>query len=461
MSGSRILGSAVALFLGLLGLGFVSGLTVHSAEAAVFNPTTFTLSNGLQVVVIENHRAPVITSMVWYKVGAADESPGETGLAHFLEHLMFKGTPTIKPQEFSKIIARNGGQDNAFTTQDYTAYHEQVASDRLELVLKMEADRMQNLKLSDAVVLPEREVVREERRSRVDNNPDALLDEEMNATEYMNLPYHRPVIGWDHEITELGTKKAIAFYHRHYAPNNAILIVAGDVTADQLRPLAEKYFGSIPKRDVAPRKRTEEPPHHAAKRVTLRDPRVSEPEWVRDYLAPTYTAGETQHVYALQLLAQILGGDSSSRLYQSLAVEQKLAAGVGVDYESEHVDLGEFTIEASPQPGIPLDKLEAAIDAELARILEKGVTDEELTRAKRQLIAAATYARDSMGTAARLFGIALATGGAIDQVESWPDKIAAVTAKDVNAAAATVLKPANSTTGELLPAAPQTAAAAP
>jgi zinc protease len=454
MSGSRILGSAVALILGL-------GLTAHGAAAAVFNPTTFTLSNGLQVVVIENHRAPVITNMVWYKVGAADESPGETGLAHFLEHLMFKGTPTIKPQEFSKIIARNGGQDNAFTTQDFTAYHEQVASDRLELVLKMEADRMQNLKLSDALVLPEREVVREERRSRIDNNPDALLDEEMNATEYMNLPYHRPVIGWDHEITELGTKKAIAFYHRHYAPNNAILIVAGDVTADQLRPLAEKYFGSIPKRDVAPRKRTEEPPHHAAKRVTLRDPRVSEPEWVRDYLAPTYTAGETQHVYALQLLAQILGGDSSSRLYQSLAVEQKLAAGVGVDYESEHVDLGEFTIEASPQPGIPLDKLEAAIDAELARILEKGVTDEELTRAKRQLIAAATYARDSMGTAARLFGIALATGGTIDQVESWPDKIAAVTAKDVNAAAATVLKPANSTTGELLPAAPQTAAAAP
>ena len=204
MSGSRILGSAVALILGL-------GLTVHGAAAAVFNPTTFTLSNGLQVVVIENHRAPVITNMVWYKVGAADESPGETGLAHFLEHLMFKGTPSIKPQEFSKIIARNGGQDNAFTTQDYTAYHEQVASDRLELVLKMEADRMQNLKLSDAVVLPEREVVREERRSRVDNNPDALLDEEMDATEYMNLPYHRPVIGWDHEITELGTKKAIAF----------------------------------------------------------------------------------------------------------------------------------------------------------------------------------------------------------------------------------------------------------
>ncbi|MFZ0693068.1 MAG: pitrilysin family protein [Alphaproteobacteria bacterium] len=461
MSGSRILGSAATLFLGLLGFGFVSDLTLRSAEAAVFNPTTFTLSNGLQVVVIENHRAPVITNMVWYKVGAADESPGETGLAHFLEHLMFKGTPTIKPQEFSKIIARNGGQDNAFTTQDYTAYHEQVASDRLELVLKMEADRMQNLRLSDAVVLPEREVVREERRSRIDNNPDALLDEEMDATEYMNLPYHRPVIGWDHEITELGTKKAIAFYHRHYAPNNAILIVAGDVTAEQLRPLAEKYFGPIPKRDVAPRKRTEEPPHHAAKRVTLRDPRVSEPEWVRDYLAPTYTAGETQQVYALQLLAQILGGDSSSRLYQSLAVEQKLAAGVDVDYESEHVDLSEFTIEASPQPGIRLEKLEAAIDAELAKILEKGVTEDELTRAKRQLIAAATYARDSMGTAARLFGVALAAGGTIDQVESWPDKIAAVTPKDVDAAAAAVLKPANSTTGELLPAAPQTAAAAP
>jgi zinc protease len=421
------------------------------AHAAVFDPETFTLDNGLQVVVIENHRVPVVTHMVWYKVGAADEAPGETGLAHFLEHLMFKGTDTIKPQEFSKIIAMNGGQDNAFTTHDYTAYFENVARDRLDLVMKMEADRMQNLRLTDAVVLPERDVVREERRSRVDNDPGALLSEAMAAATYLNLPYRRPVIGWDHEIRELGTRKAIGFYRRHYAPNNAILVVAGDVTAAELRPLAEKYFGPIPRRDVAPRVRPKEPPHHAEKRVVLKDARVNQPEWVRNYLAPSYTEGESKYTAALQVLAQILGGDSSGRLYRSLVVQGKLAAGVGAYYNPASVDLTEFTFVASPQPGVSLEKIESGIDAEIAKLLDQGVSGDELARAKKQLVAQATYARDSMTVAARLFGVALATGGTADQVESWPDRIAAVTAGQVDEAAAAVLRSENSTTGELLP----------
>ncbi len=435
---------------------FFAGLTVLAllsapAQAAVFNPETFTLDNGLEVVVVQNHRIPVVTSMVWYKVGAADEAPGETGLAHFLEHLMFKGTDTVKPQEFSKIIARNGGQDNAFTTHDYTAYYENVARDRLELILKLEAERMQNLRLTDAVVLPEREVVREERRSRVDNDPNAVLSEEMAATTYLNLPYRRPVIGWDHEIVELNTEKAYAFYHSHYAPNNAILVVAGDITAAELRPMVEKYFGPIPKRDVPPRVRPKEPPHHAEKRVILKDARVSQPQWTRSYLAPSYHEGETKLVDALQVLEQILGGDSSSRLYRSLVVDQKVAAGIGTNYQPAAVDLTEFTLSATPQPGVTVERVETALNAEIAKLLEQGVSKDELARAKKQMLAAATYARDSMATAARLFGVALATGGTVDEVESWPQRIAAVTVQQVNEAAAAVLNRENSTTGLLLP----------
>jgi len=432
-------------------LAAVVVLVCAPAKAAVFNPQTFTLDNGLQVVVVENHRVPVVTSMVWYKVGAADEAPGETGLAHFLEHLMFKGTDTVKPQEFSKIIARNGGRDNAFTTHDYTAYFENVARDRLELVLKLEGDRMQNLHLTDSVVLPEREVVREERRSRIENDPNALLSEEMAATTYLNLPYRRPVIGWDNEIVKLGTEKAYAFYHGHYAPNNAILVVAGDITAAELRPLAEKYFGPIPKRAIPPRVRPKEPPHHAEKRVILKDARVSQPQWMRSYLAPSYHEGESKFADALQVLEQILGGDSSSRLYRALVVDGKVAAGIGADYRPAAIDLTEFTLSATPQPGVTLERVETAMDGEIAKLLEQGVSEDELARAKKQLLATATYARDSMATAARLFGVALATGGTIDEVESWPQRIAAVTVQQVNEAAAAVLNPENSTTGELLP----------
>ena len=437
----RRLGVAVA---------FYAALTAPAA-AAIFNPETFTLDNGLQVVVIENHRLPVVTEMVWYKVGAADEAPGETGLAHFLEHLMFKGTDKIKPQEFSKIIAKNGGQDNAFTTQDYTAYVVNVARDRLDLVLEMEADRMQNLKLSDDIVLPERDVVREERRTRIGNDPGSKLAEEMDATLYMNLPYHRPVIGWDHEIEQLSTEKALAFYHEYYAPNNAILVLSGDITAAEARPLAEKYFGSIPRRDVPGHRPAVEPPHYAAKRVILKDAGVQQPQWTRSYLAPSYNQGETKDVYALQVLAELLGGSTSSRLYRSLVVHDKLAAGVYVGYEASRNYLGEFMIQATPQQGVAMEKVEAAIDAELAKILDSGVTPEEVAKAKKSLVAGAVYARDSLGAPARILGMALATGGTVDRVESWPDKIDAVTPDQVRDAALDVLREANSVTGELLP----------
>jgi zinc protease len=230
---------------------FVAFLVLASqprgAQAKVFEPETFTLDNGLEVVVVANRRAPIVTHMLWYKVGAADEPPGKSGIAHFLEHLMFKGTDTLGPGEFSDIIARNGGQENAFTSYDYTGYFQTVAKDRLDIIMKYEADRMTNLTLSDEVVLPERDVVLEERRSRIDREPGAQLGEALRAVLFLHHPYGVPVIGWEEEIRGLTSADAIDFYRRWYAPNNAVLIVAGDVDAEEVRALAETHTGSFPR----------------------------------------------------------------------------------------------------------------------------------------------------------------------------------------------------------------------
>ncbi|MGB8274887.1 MAG: pitrilysin family protein [Alphaproteobacteria bacterium] len=442
--------SRVRMMAALAAAGLMLAGGLGHARAKVFGPETFTLKNGLQVVVVTNHRVPVVTHMVWYKVGAADEAPGESGLAHFLEHLMFRGTGKQAPGEFSRVVARNGGRDNAFTTQDYTAYFEHVARDRLEIVMRMEADRMTNLHLTDKVVLPEREVVLEERRSRIENDPGSLLNEAMSAALYYNLPYRDPVIGWNHEIQELTTEKATAFYKQFYAPDNAVLVIAGDVTAADVRPLAEKYFGGIPSRPIRPRVRPQEPEHHAALRVTLKDPRVGQPVWLREYLAPSYREGDTKHAYALQVLAELLGGGTSSRLYRSLVVEQKLAAAAVASYDPTDYDLGEFAIQVSPRAGVELSRIETAVDAEIAKLVSEAAPADEVERAKKSMLADAVYARDSMPAAARIIGTALTTGSTVEDVESWPDRIGAVTVAQVQAAARDVLVLRNSVTGELL-----------
>lgn len=425
--------------------------TAWPASARVFDPETFTLDNGMQVVVVPNHRAPIVTHMVWYKVGAADESAGESGNAHFLEHLMFKGTKTLAPGEFSQIIQLNGGRENAFTSQDYTAYFQTVARDRLEIMMKHEADRMTNLVLTDEVVLPERDVVIEERRSRTDNNPSAKLFEAMQAALYLNHPYRLPVIGWQHEIEALSTETALAFYRKWYAPGNAILIVAGDITAEEVRPLAEKYYGVIPARDVPERVRIEEPPQTSARRVTHESPRVRQPMLAISYLAPSYRRGASEHAYALQVLDEVLSGGSTSRLYKSLVVEQKLAVSVGSSYSASALDLSDFNFYASPQPGVDLEKLEAALRAEIDEVLEKGITAKELASAKRRKRAESVYARDNLGTAPRVIGISLATGRTIEEIESWPDLIDGVTLEQVLDAAQAVFRDESSVTGLLLP----------
>jgi zinc protease len=420
------------------------------ARASVFNPETTTLSNGMQVVLVENHRAPVVTHMVWYKAGAADEVPGTSGIAHFLEHLMFKGTKTIAPGEFSKIVARNGGQDNAFTSWDYTAYFQNIARDRLGMVMEMEADRMQNLQLTDKVVLPERDVIIEERRMRIDNNPSALLGEQMRNALFMQHPYGRPIIGWLHEMQQLTTRDAMDWYKKWYTPNNAILVVAGDITMADLKPMAEKYYGSIKGHDVPKRVRVKEPTQHAPRKVTLTDARVGQPSMSRYYLAPSYNTEHADEAAPLEVFSEILGSGTTSRLYKSLVVDQKLATSAGSFYDPVAMDLSTFGFYAVPRDGVEMADLEAALDGEIAKTLKDGITQKELDEARQRLLDSAVFARDSLSAGARTLGEALAVGLTVDQVESWPDRIKAVTVEQVNDAARAVLDDKRSVTGWLL-----------
>ncbi len=436
------------------------GLNVDALAASatgMFNPDSFSLDNGMQVVVIENHRAPVVSHWVWYKVGTADSPIGKSGLPHFLEHLMFKGTEEIAPGDFSKIVARHGGNDNAMTSSDFTAYFQNIARDRLEMVMGMEADRMANLRLELDHVLAERDVVLEERRSRVDNQPSALWAEQLSAAQYLNHPYRLPIIGWYHEIESYTKDDALAFYDAWYAPNNAILVVAGAVTAEELKPIAERTYGQLPPREVPERIRLAEPPQLVERRIELAHERVEQPSLMRSYLAPSFATAEGGEAYALEVLAGLFGSSGTSRLYRSLVVEQGLATSAGAFYRGSSLDLTTFRLYASPRPGGDLDALEAAIDAEIEKLLEGGVTAEEVARVQKRMIAEAVYARDSLTTAARVFGSALTTGSTIEDVEAWPERIAAVTPEAVLDAARIVFDRRQSVTGRLVPAGPSAA----
>ena len=427
---------------------------VASASAQMFDAQSFTLANGLQVVAVTNHRAPVVNSIVYYKVGSADEEPGKSGLAHMVEHMMFKGTKTVAPGMFSRLVADNGGNDDAFTTYDYTAFYQNIAVDRLPEVLRLEADRMINLAPHEKDFTPEHQVVLEELRMRIENSPAGKLNEQMNAALYLNAPYHHPVIGWRSEVEQFTLADVVAFQRRWYAPNNAVLVVSGDITADRLKPLVEKYFGPLPRRKLPVRLRTDEPPPLAARSLVLRDPNVHQPSWNRLYLAPSYAKGDSKYAYALQVLAEVLGADSSSRLYRHLVVEQKLASEIWAGYEPESLGMTSFDFYASPNPGVDLDKLGAAIDAEIHDVVDKGVTSEEIERAKTKMRAEVAYARDSLQSGAFTFGTALAVGRTVADVQDWPQRVAAVTPDIVNEAARAVLREQASVTGTLLPTRP-------
>ena len=420
-----------------------------AAAAAEPRVTSFDLDNGMDVVVIEDNRAPVVTHMVWYRVGAADEPAGKSGIAHYLEHLMFKGTDEIPEGAFSKIVAENGGQDNAFTARDYTAYFQQIAADRLETVMRMEADRMVDLALSEDAAETERDVILEERSQRTDNNPGALFSEQMAATLYLNHPYADPIIGWRAEMEGLTRADAIDFYERYYAPDNAILVVAGDVTPEEVRSLAETHYGPLEASGRPRSERPQEPPHRAPRRIEMEDARVRQPYMVRQYLAPTRVSGTAEEAAALSILSEVLGGSGvTSRLGRALQVEQGLALSAGSFYSAGSMDPSGFGIWAVPAQDVALSDLEAAVDAVIADLAEEGPTTEELERARAAIRASEIYAQDSQMGLARRYGAALAVGLTVEDVHAWPDILKAVDAEAVRAAAA-LLRPEASVTGHL------------
>src|SRR5262245_3796271 len=413
--------------------------------------THFTLANGLEVVVIPDHRTPVVTHMLWYRVGAADETPGKPGLAHFLAHLMFKGT-TKNPQGlFSQTVSNIGGQENAFTSSDYTGYFQRTAREHLKTLMEFEADRMTGLVLTDDVVKPELQVVLEEQNMRVANNPAARLSEQVDAALYLNHPYGRPIIGWRQEIEKLTRDDALEFYKRFYTPNNAILIVAGDVTAEEVKKLAEETYGKVARvTEVAPRVRPQEPVQVAPRTVTLADPRVTQPSVQRYYLVPSYTTSKAGESEALEILAHILGRGSNSRLYQELVVEKGIAVNASAVYSGSPLDDTRIYVAGTPKTGTTLAQLEDAIDVVIAEVAKNGITADELERAKTRLIADAVYAQDNQGTLARWYGASLTTGGSVEQIKTWPDRIRATTAEQVRDAAKKWFDKRRSVTGYLV-----------
>ena len=428
----------VLAILGLVLLCQVQG--PNKLNAAVFNPEKFMLANGLQVVVVTNRRAPVVSHMIWYKVGAADEPRGKSGIAHFLEHLMFKGTKSVLPGEFSRIVMRNGGRDNAFTGQDYTAYFQEVAREKLELVMRLEADRMRGLVLTDKEVLPEREVILEERRTRTDNNPGSQLWEAARAALFLNHPYKNPVIGWKHEIRKLTTRDALEFYNRYYYPNNAILIVAGDISSEELRPLAEKYYGVVDRGPNIVRKRIKEPLTVAGRRVELSSDRAGQPSISLTFVTPSYVTAIGRRAYALKVLAEILGGGPTSYLYRKLVVQRGVASSASAWANLGALDYGTFGLFAAPRAGINIGKLETELRNTIKVFLKSGVSEKQLARAVNSMLANAVYARDSLSAAPNIIGQALSTGLTISDVEDWPERVKSVTIEDVNQASREILR---------------------
>jgi zinc protease len=412
--------------------------------------STFNLANGMQVVVIPDTRTPVVTHMVWYKNGSADDPEGKSGIAHFLEHLMFKGTSKHPQGEFSNLVSELGGQENAFTSYDYTAYYQKVAKENLETMMAYESDRMSNLVLADSDVLPERDVVLEERRMRTDSDPGAQLSESLAATLFVNHPYGQPIIGWQHEIETLDRSDALAYYRRFYTPENAILVVAGDISAKELKPLAEKTYGRIKAQGEAPRRnRKAEPPIPAARRVELSDAKVEQTSFQRYWLVPSHRTAKGNEAFVLEVLAQILGGGHASRLFRSLVQEQDLATNAGSWYMGDAVDTTRFAIYATPREGVDLKTIEKATETLVADLIAS-VTERELARAKTGMIAEAIYDQDSQAKLARIYGSTLAIGGTIRDVQTWPDRIEAVTLEEVVTVARTYLVPRIAVTGYLL-----------
>jgi zinc protease len=419
----------------------------HSGTAEISHSR---LSNGMELVVIPDHRAPVVTHMVWYRNGAADDPPGKSGIAHFLEHLMFKGTKTHPKGSFSKAVTELGGNENAFTSSDFTAYFQSIAREHLPTMMAFEADRMSGLILDEAEVNSERDVVHEERRQRVDSEPQAQLGEALLKGLFTHHPYGNPIIGWEHELVTLDRADALAYYQRFYTPENAILVVAGDVAAGEVKAMAEKTYGAIPPRNAAvERRRVQEPDPRAERLVRFADPRVEQPLLQRLYLVPSAVTAEPGETEALDLAAHLLGANVTGHLYRDLVVERGLAVAVGAGYNDTSLDRSYFALWAVPKPDVSLADLDAAMERALQGFLATDVAEKDLARAKTRLIANDIYARDSQARMAQMYGAVLASGGSIDDVAQKPTRIDAVSAAQIREVATKWLIKARSATGYL------------
>ena len=412
--------------------------------------STFQLDNGMDVVVIEERRAPAAVHMLWYRAGSADEKPGVSGVAHFLEHLLFKGTDKLEAGEFSEIVKANGGRDNAFTSFDYTAYFQRVAADRLGLMMEMEANRMKNIRLTPEDITTERGVIIEERNQRVENDPGALFREQRMAAQYLNHRYGSPIIGWQHEMSVLGMDDVLAFYDEFYSPNNAVLVVAGDVDPQDVLALAQEHYGPIPRNDdLQPRVRPAEPKQMAERRISFSDPRVAQPYVMRSYLAPERDPGDQRKAAALTMLAEVLGGSQTSVMPQALQFEEERSVYAGAFYSGLSLDDTTFGIVNVPAEGVTLEEAEADMDRIIAEFIETGVDEAQLERIKFQMRASQIYALDSSNSLARRYGAALTSGLTVDDVHAWPEILQSVTPEEIIAAARDVFDRDNAVTGFL------------
>jgi zinc protease len=424
------------------------GWTHQAAQAEVFERT---LANGLKVVVKEDHRAPVVVQQIWYKAGSMDESSGSTGIAHVLEHMMFKGTEDVPMGEFSKRIAAAGGRENAFTSNDYTAYFQQLHKSQLPLAMKLESDRMQNLNLTAEEFGKEVRVVMEERRMRTDDNPESLLYEKMMATVYQEHPYHHPVIGWMSDLEALTVDDAKSWYERWYAPNNATLVIAGDVNADEVFALAKRYYGPIPKRVQPPRRNFTEPKQAGIKRLVVKAP-AELPQIFMSFHTPTVIDPDQDwKPYALDVLAGVLDGNESARLNKHLVREQQIASSAGAGYESTGRGPSLFMLVATPSEGKTVEAVEAALRRELALLVKGGVSADELKRVKAQVLAGEVYKRDSLFYQAMQIGQMESIGLGHRAVPLLLEKIQAVTAEQVQQVAREFLQDDNLTVAVLDP----------
>jgi zinc protease len=424
----------------------VVSLLISSGARAADRVVAATLDNGLRVLLIEDSRSPIVSFQVWYRVGSRNEHRGATGIAHFLEHLMFKGTPSHGPKQFARLVEENGGQDNAFTSQDVTSYYVDIAADKLDLVIDLEADRMQNLLLDPKEINSEREVVIEERRTRTEDDPGGFLGEEVSAISFKAHPYGAPIIGWMDDIKRITPEEIRAFYKTYYVPNNAIVVAVGAFRADDALEKIKRRFGRIPRGKVPPPMLAVEPPPNGERRVTVKK-QAELPIVYMAWHVPNYRSDDA---IALEVLSTILSGGRASRLYRDLVYQRQLALEAGGDNSYFSIDPSLFWFWATPMPGQTPEKLEAELSAHMERLKTEPVTDEELARAKNQIEAAFVYQEDSVHQRASLLArFELAGGYAMK--DSFLTKIRAVTAADLTRVARTWFDPDKKSVGVLVP----------